>query len=237
MIIIRLIVLLCIVGGLFSCVVQENIYFNEDYSGTMEYEVDAVTFMAMQGLDTLVGNDSNEDGKKEILHFQQIMDSLQKPALANYFESLGGISNYTLRVEREYEFSIRFDFADIQALNKAYHFFRNLDFSNQEMNVAQQRPSFEYFRLEGDVLVLNNKIIVPKQEEQNEEEGNYLMSGGSLSFATQMFFKHNIEEVQIRYGTGLDWEQREGSLKLVWSADEMPKESKQYAIIKIKLER
>lgn len=92
-----------------SCTFHQDITFNEDYSGSMNYTID------MSALKALAGDEEGEEEESEsIMDDEDLMDSMRE------LEKIDGISNVKMEEDEEkgiYVFG--YDFANLDRLNES----------------------------------------------------------------------------------------------------------------------
>lgn len=172
----RNLILLLLPFFLFSCIVQQEIYFKKDFSGTYKYKFDFTEYNnSLKEDDNDTSGLSNEDFA-EYLNF-----------VRTGLKQIDGLSNIKIINNAENsEVYFSYEFANIKALNEA------LKYSNL-MEVEKNNYS-SYFTLKGKNLTYTRPAIPVEEDEEktNPEEDDYIMKG-------MFVWKFNIEfEAEVK---------------------------------------
>jgi hypothetical protein len=101
--------------GLFtlaSCTIQEEVHFNKDFSGKMNYSLDMGSMMGM-----MAGMTNALDSSKEDMKFKPEMMA----SMFDGIKDLEGVSNFNSAVGEDGKITFSFDFKNLDALNRAYN--------------------------------------------------------------------------------------------------------------------
>jgi hypothetical protein len=101
--------------GLFtlaSCTIQEEIHFNKDLSGKMNYSLDLGGMTAMMAGMTNALDSAKEDSKLKPEMMASMFDGIK---------DLEGVSNFKSGAGEDGKITFSFDFKDLDALNRAYN--------------------------------------------------------------------------------------------------------------------
>ena len=136
-----------------SCTIKQEFYFNKDFSGHYSSSIDLSQFIqAMSAMDTT---------EKGMSHFMDsvnlIMDETIDKIEAN------GISNLKSGVNNDV-FYISYDFADIDALNKA------LNDSEMKEIKPENGEFFIYFTRKGKTLIYHGMPKIASSDDQKIKE-------------------------------------------------------------------
>jgi hypothetical protein len=148
---------LIIISGyiFFSCAVEEKIYFNRDFSGTVNYKLD---LSAMNSMMTVF--DSTEGPKKSIL------DSIFAKDAFDLLQKIEGISSLNYNENRETGLiECSFNFSNLTALNTAFC-------QNTFLNGEAPASTFEYFSNKGNMLVFNTPTFPKTDAEEDNTMGD-----------------------------------------------------------------
>lgn len=145
----RILAFLILAWAVSSCTVSHHISFNKDYSGTFDLQIDMAEVYEMMG-------DEAED--EEFLPEEEALDLQQR---------IGAVSGVTkarvLRNEEAYTITIRFDFSDLETLNRVYNM------PELQEGITSTGP---YFVLDKKTLTYNwPQLGEPEMEDDANEMG------------------------------------------------------------------
>lgn len=102
-------------AGLASCTIREEIHFNKDYSGNLQYQLDFSSFMAMA---SSFGQEGDSLGTGEMEN--PLPPDFSSEAISEKIQGIEGISNVQVEVDPKGSLSYSFSFKDLESLNVAY---------------------------------------------------------------------------------------------------------------------
>jgi len=199
-----------------SCSFSDKIQFNEDFSGSVSYEVDVAEFSKI-----VSEMDSGlVDAKQSTL--EERIDSLDEAQAFEEYNQLEGISNFKVRGEGNDRVWISFDFEDIDALNRAYKEIDIIekigaeevsDMKNEED--ASGPTSNVSFKLQGNTFFYE----FDKSESPNEnEEASLGEIGQMIRFNTTLSFAKTIKNIETK---NVEVEQNGNSVSFTYTIKEM----------------
>ena len=149
---------------LVSCItLEENYFLKKDGSGTFEFKVDMSQLMGM--MKAFEGMGQEQENPSEELDFKKEVKKL---------EQMKGISNVKVMEDKEGGFfSMSFDFADFESLNKAHH--EALDSTGEMQEILSKKGNTVFFR-----QITPGELA--KQGESSEEDSlSNALGAGMLS--------------------------------------------------------
>lgn len=177
------IVLLAIPFFLFSCVIQQDIYFNKDFSGSYKYSFDFKEYNEYMNIET--DEEDDEDNNLSNEDFEEYLNFV-KSGLSNVY----GIENLKIvNNAEEGEVYFSYDFADINTLNQALRY-SNLDTKTNEYSSYFEKKCKTITYVRPKIHTEENKNI--EDENKIDFDDNSLFTWVfNLEFATDVK-KHNL---------------------------------------------
>ncbi|MEM6264810.1 MAG: hypothetical protein AAGI38_20020 [Bacteroidota bacterium] len=170
--------LLCIVAS--SCItIEENYTFKKNGAGSLEYRID---MSEMSSLLNMAGENSENPMGEEMS-----LDDLQEKV-----EGIKGITNVeAIENKKDFIFGVRFDFADLNALNAGLN---ALLLENAEL----EEP-FTFFEMDGKTLVRHHRLTKNMNTDDilgDDENAEYAMTlMESMKYNINYKFKKPIRVV------------------------------------------
>lgn len=141
---------------LSSCVVNNKIHFNKDFSGTYEMNMELESLLMMaQSMDT-TGNANEED------MIAELREELKSDDVISKLNTMEGISNATVEVSKEKGFNVRFDFVDVTALNQSFNSIQG-ELGGMGGDLGGEVQNFDQFKVEGKKLMFRSP---PQSEDE-----------------------------------------------------------------------
>lgn len=195
--------------GFTSCITIEEIYtFRSDGSGNMKYVIDMSEAAGM--LKAFKQEDEEEVETENEL--EEAAEELQ--ATAETLKSMKGISNVANTNDNEnFIFTLSFDFASVEDLNKAL---------NEVIKDSSATQPHEYFTMKGKNLIRNSKMA-DKLGNLSEESG----TGGDDEASKEMA---NMMLEQMKYNLTFNFEKGVKSVKTKSTVGELSGDKKQYTM-------
>lgn len=178
---------------LTGCVYSDKIQFNEDFSGSVEYEIDMTQFMMM--MKQMSENDTSMS-VNEVQSVEEMVDSLNKAGAFDDAKNIDGIQNFQVEGQNDV-IKMSFDFDNLEALNRAYQEINLTDamgmgVKDEGMNQPEPPKTTIEFSLEGDTFT----YLLKKPEESADEMGDPEQMAQMAQFNTTLSFAKNIKSVE-----------------------------------------
>jgi hypothetical protein len=175
------IVLLAIPFFLFSCVIQQDIYFNKDFSGSYKYSFDFKEYNEYMNIET--DEEDDEDNNLSNEDFEEYLNFV-KSGLSNVY----GIENLKIVNNADQgEVYFSFDFADIESLNEALKYANLMESETNEFS--------SYFEKKGKTITYLRPELPEVKEDNNEEE----FEEEDFDYANLFVWRFNIEfEAEVK---------------------------------------
>ncbi|MDX2306189.1 MAG: hypothetical protein NW226_25495 [Microscillaceae bacterium] len=201
-----------------SCTIQEEIFFNKDFSGKLSYSINLSSVKMFAGA---LSNELDSSGKKgDDFNFSQEM-------MQGAFGTMGeikGISNFKSQVDESGIINFSFDFADIQALNAAYNQLNSSqnmgeipgmgnpsggftpgvppgEEEEEKEETLETTPEelFNFFEVKGKELIYRRKPFAFNQEEMKDmpiSMDSFQGLGDIFTFETDLIFERKVKKVK-----------------------------------------
>ena len=157
-----------------SCSIYTSVHFNKNYSGNYKTEIDLSGLMGLAMMMDTTGQ-MTEDQMFEGMG--SMFDSLQ---LRESYENIEGISNVSMTSE-EGKMVIKFDFADLEALNQSYNELQSLSEMDQLLSEMEDQLMMD---IEEEEVVKHvpfvmegKKTLIHRSEPMGEDMGGLDMLG------------------------------------------------------------
>jgi len=175
-----------------SCIFSDEIQFNEDFSGSVNLEVDLTNTIKVT--EELQGDFEEAEKSKSL---EERVDSLNQINAFDQNNQIEGVSNFKVTASDNL-MNITFDFEDLEALNRAYkdiEISEMMGFQEADTEKEDTEPNVS-FRMESGVFV----YYLEKPQYDKEEEAVLDMSEIEevIQFNTTLSFSKNIDKVKTK---------------------------------------
>ena len=217
---------------LSNCSIQEEIHFKKDFSGNLTYSINLSQVKMFAGM---LSNelDSTNKGSDELDFSSGLSDGMMKSSFGEVGD-IEGISNFKSNLDESGIINFSFDFANIDALNRAYNQLNSdknmgdlpgggftpgpAPSEEQEKPVEKEpKEDFEFFKVKGKTLTYRRPQVDLDQEEMKDmpiSMDAFQGLGDIFSLETKFTFDRKVKKVDASQITIAEQESKMVDLKL-----------------------
>lgn len=222
----KLYTFIAILYTLSACTVQEEIYFNKDFSGKFSYSLDLANLKSTMASMQSTFGDSLKSETDEMNFPPEMKESFKNQEKMKEFTEIAGISNFKTDITDAGLISMSFDFKDIESLNKAYNklaskndvnnmfgmgdqntgggFMPGIppnEDANKENTTNQKKEDFNYFVRKGNTITFKKprkQVGETEMNGMNEQMEMFKGMGEVFTYQTKLTFDKKVKKIKAK---------------------------------------